>query len=129
MNINETNIIYLKYKFGYTGPKVKASLNSHKYSHTRQFEDIKCKKLEKMFVQYLTSGNWLLLITNLTFNLKIFEVFSHLHRNYKQDIYEEGDPILGKLTPLKRKILAEENLHTSKFNSTKCKFSVLKCFP
>ena len=50
VNINETNIIYLKYKFGYTGPKVKASLNSHKYSNSRQFEDIKCNKLEKMFV-------------------------------------------------------------------------------
>ena len=55
--INETNIIYLKYEFGYTGHKVKASLNSHKCSHTRQFEDIKCNKLEKMLVQYLTSGN------------------------------------------------------------------------
>ena len=56
VNINETNIIYLKYKFGYTGPKVKVSLNSHKHSHTRQFEYIKCNKLE-MFIQYLTSRN------------------------------------------------------------------------
>ena len=35
--------MYLKYKFGQTGPKIKASLNLHEYSHTWQFEDSKCK--------------------------------------------------------------------------------------
>ena len=39
------------------GPKVKASLNSHKYSHTRRFEDSKRNKFEKMFVQYSTHFN------------------------------------------------------------------------
>ena len=62
-----SNIIYLKYQFGKIGPKIKALLNLHKYSHTRQFEDSKCKydnkrifkfksKFEKMFVQYSGSG-------------------------------------------------------------------------
>ena len=100
------NIIYLKYKFGQIGPKIKASLNLHEYSHTRQFEDSKCKydnkrifkfksKFEKMFIQYTASErsvskftlslNWPLLITNPAFNLKIFEnALSHLHGNYKQ---------------------------------------------
>ena len=44
-----------------------------------------------------------MLITNLTFNLKIFEVFSHLHGNYKQDIKDKGDPILGESTTSKEK--------------------------
>ena len=102
------NIIYLKYEFGQISPKIKASLNLHEYSHTRQLEDNKCKydnkrifkfksKFEKIFIQYSASGrlvskftfllNWLLLITNLTFNLKIFEeILSHLRGNSKQNI-------------------------------------------
>ena len=47
--------------------------------------------------------NWPLLITNLTFDLKIFgNVLSHLHVNYKQDIEDEGDPNLGKSIHLKK---------------------------
>ena len=102
------DIIHLKYKFGQIGPKIRASLNLLEYSHTRKFEDSKCKydnkmifkfksKLEEMFVQYSATGrlvskfsfklNWPLLITNLRLNLKIFEeILSHLHRKYKQDI-------------------------------------------
>ena len=35
-----------------------------------------------------------MLITNLTFNLKIFEeILSHLHGKYKQGIQDKGDPI------------------------------------
>ena len=60
-------IRYLKYKFGQIGPKIKALLNLHEYSHTRQFQDRKCKydnkrifkfksKSEKTFFQYPTSG-------------------------------------------------------------------------
>ena len=100
--------IYLKYKFAQIGPEIKASLNMHEYSHTRQLEDNKYKhdnkrifkfksKFEKIFIQYSASGrlvskftfllNWLLLITNLTFNLKIFEeILSHLRGNSKQNI-------------------------------------------
>ena len=47
--------------------------------------------------------NWPLLITNLTFDLKIFgNVLSHLHVNYKQDIEDEGDPNLEKSIHLKK---------------------------
>ena len=110
------DITNLKYKFGQIGPKIKASLNLHEYSRTRQFEDSKCKydnksmdwflydnglrrervkcKFDKMFVQYSASGrsvsefpfllNWPLLMTNLAFNLKIFEeILFHLHGKYK----------------------------------------------
>ena len=71
------------------------------YGNSLRHEWVK-SKLEKMFVQYSASGrpvskftfwlNWPLLFTNLTFNLKIFEDFlSHLHGNYKHDIYNERD--------------------------------------
>ena len=61
------NIINLKYKFGQIGPKTKAQLNLHEYSHTKQLENSKCKhdnkkifkfksKFEKMFIQYSAPG-------------------------------------------------------------------------
>ena len=76
------------------------------YGNSLRHERVK-SKLEKMFVQYSASGrpvskftfwlNWPLLFTNLTFNLKIFEDFlSHLHGNYKHDIYNERDSNLAK---------------------------------
>ena len=42
-----------------------------------------------------------MLITNLTFNLKIFEeILFHLHGEYKQGIQDKGDPI-SKISQLK----------------------------
>ena len=35
--------MYIEYKFGKVGLKIKASLNLCEYSHTRQVEDSKCK--------------------------------------------------------------------------------------
>ena len=35
--------MYIKYKFGKVGLKIKASLNLREYSHTGQVEDSKCK--------------------------------------------------------------------------------------
>ena len=35
--------MYIKYRFGQTGLKTKASLNSREYSDTRQIEDSKYK--------------------------------------------------------------------------------------
>ena len=39
----------IKYKFEQIGPKIKASLNLHEYSHTKQSEDSKYNTIIKGF--------------------------------------------------------------------------------
>ena len=39
----------IKYKFEQIGPKIKASLNLHEYSHTKKFEDSKNNTIIKGF--------------------------------------------------------------------------------
>ena len=84
------NIIYLKYKFGQIGPKIKASLNLHEYLHTRQFGDSKYdnkrifkfkSKFKKMFTQYSASGR---LVSKFTFLVKLTFVY------YKSDAWSKN---------------------------------------
>ena len=44
--------IFLKYEFGEIGPKIKALSNLHEYSHTRQFENNKCKYDNKRIFKF-----------------------------------------------------------------------------
>ena len=73
-------------------------------------------------------STWPSLNINLSLNTKIFQgILSHLYGNYKQDIEGEWDPNTGE-SAFFEKILADENLHTSWFNSSIYKFAVWQCY-
>ena len=76
--------MYIKYKFGKVGLKIKVSLNLREYSRTGQVEDSKCKfnkkwifkfesRFEKMLVQWET-GTKIYFLVKLTFTYCEYDV-------------------------------------------------------